>query len=276
MKRVAVPVALCAAIIVGLSGCIVSVSPPRIITETLAVSPDSTLRVENSVGSISIIGTERDDIDVTMTVAQASFGLFAGYVTPLESVQLDADYSDGVLLRHTPFDARGISVSYEILAPSLMRIGSVTSSTGSIHVEDLAGDPLLTTSTGSITADGISGTVTAITSTGSITVTNSAAVAALETSTGSITAEIRNLPAGTEPIPIDSSTGSIAIAIDTTLPLTIRAETGTGSINVHPDLDLAVRWYDDDSLEADLNGGGTVLDIEAGTGSVSLYPLPVD
>ena len=257
----------------AITGCMVSFGPPNIITENVAVPAVETLSVQNSVGSIEITGTARSDVAITAYVYQITPGLIPGMQTPAESVQLDIDTSDGILVRHAPYDARGISIEYEIQIPTGLAIDRVASSTGSITVRDVAGDALLETSTGSITVEGAAGTVSASTSTGSISVRDADAVSSLSSDTGAIMAEIRGLPADETPIPISTSTGSITLYIDPSLRLTVRAETGTGSITVHEGLQLVISQFERDGLEATMNGGGNLLSVDTATGSISLYPL---
>jgi hypothetical protein len=256
-----------------ISGCTFYFGPPRIITETVAVPSVESLSVQAVTGSIEIIGTARSDVAITAYVTRTSFGLFPETQTPVESVEIDIDTSNGIMIRHSPFDGRGISVAYEIEVPSDLAIDTVTSSTGSITVRNVAGDPVLNTSTGSITAEDVAGMVSADTSTGSLTIRGTDAVASLSSDTGSITAEIRGVPDNGATVPIETSTGSIRLSIDPTLSLAIHADTGTGSVTVDDDLQFLITHLGSDGLEATMNAGGNLLSVETGTGSITFSPL---
>ena len=271
MKKLVI-VAVVAATL-ALTGCMVSFGPPILLSETVVVPSVERLSVLNSVGSIEITGTARTDVKVTAYVYQTTPGLIPGLQTPAESIQLAIDTSDGILIRHTPFDARGIGVAYRIEVPIGLAVNLVTSSTGSITVRDVAGDPILRTSTGSVAAEGIAGTISASTSTGSITVRRADAVASLSSGTGSITAEIRGLPDNEASIPISTSTGSIRLSIDPNLSISVHANTGTGSVTVHEDLHFVISHFGSGGLEATMNGGGNLLSVDTGTGSIAFSPL---
>jgi hypothetical protein len=266
--------ALCAAavMLVALAGCTITLGPPRILEQTVDVPAIHTISVANTVGSIEITGTSRADVRVTAYVQQVGLGWF-GTPAPLESIELDITTGNGIQVSHSPIDARGISVSYEIEVPSWLDVETVTSETGSITVGNVDGSPLLQTSTGSITATDISGTVTAETSTGSVTVRNTGSIRSISSDTGSILAEITGLPAGGGPVVLETSTGSVAAWINPELALSIEAETGTGGISVDSGLGIAISYFSSHRLMGTMNGGGTLLDLQTSTGSIVLEGL---
>jgi len=265
-----------AIVAVAISGCTISFGPPEITNTQIEVPEVASLAVANTVGSVTISGSERVDVDVTMSVQSTSLGIIPVNHTPPELVTLAVDTSDGIKLHHDPFDARGVSVSYDIDAPADIRVASVTSETGSVTVRNVAGNSILRTSTGSITAENIRGTVVAETSTGRVSVTGANAIASIESDTGSITAEIRGLDMDFDEVPITTSTGSITVFINPALDLRIHAETSTGSIHVDPGLGLTLDGFGNDSLTATMNAGGQMFVIETSTGSIYLETLDAE
>lgn len=261
---------------VVITGCTITFGEPSIVNSQLEVPAERSVAVANNVGSVEIVGTERNNVDVTMTVRSTSLGFFPANRTPPELVEIGVDTADGLRINHEPFDARGISVSYDIEVPSDVRVASITSDTGSITVRNVAGNSILRTSTGSVTAEGIDGTVIAETDTGRVSVLGAAAIASLDSDTGSITAEIRGLDPDFDQVPITSSTGSITVYINPALDLVIHAETSTGSINVDADLGLVLTHVGNHELTATMNGGGTLLVVETDTGSINLESLPAE
>ena len=203
--------------------------------------------------------TERDgDTLVVSTVWTGSTGLLGG----APSMDLDVSLPTGIAVE--AIDGSVGSVDLAGTAGDL----TVDVSTASVTVVDHDGDLRVDSSTGSITAERIDGTVSADASTGSITVREPAALGDVSASTGSVDVDVPAIDGDTR---IETSTGSVAAALDPALDAELDVSTSTGSISVRGlDADLVVG---DDVAGGTLNDGGPTLRIDTSTGSITVSAL---
>lgn len=155
---------------------------------------------------------------------------------------------------------------------------------GSIEITDCEGQLKTSTSGGNIAANGGSGELDARTSGGSAEVKNFAGPAQIETSGGNLDfANIRGqLTARTSggsidatlaspiagDVKLETSAGSISIAVPENAALQIDAAASAG--NITSDLTLQSIHSSSDSLKATMNGGGPLLKLRSGGGSIRL------
>jgi hypothetical protein len=191
--------------------------------------PVSRVVVDTSTGSIEV---RRGDAGSTVTVQRTlewSFGSAASQ---------EAVSGDVLTVRarcQKPVGFGSCSVSYVISVPATTAV-SLTSSTGSLQVRDLAGDIEARASTGSVTLTGLrSSTVTAETSTGAVLVRFAAPPTSVSAraSTGSV--EVILPEDGTKyDVRASTSTGdqSVTVPVDSSSPRHVAASTSTGSVEV--------------------------------------------
>jgi hypothetical protein len=129
--------------------------------------------------------------------------------------------------------------------------GSLHASTagGTIKVENFRGDAKLESSGGQLALANILGSLDA------------------ETAGGFISAKLPSPIAGD--VRLETAAGAIEVIVPNDAALTIDAETGVGS--VRSDLPVASRTGDDsDGIKGTVNGGGKLLHLRSGAGSISI------
>jgi DUF4097 and DUF4098 domain-containing protein YvlB len=149
------------------------------------------------------------------------------------------------------------------------RLGAHTSG-GGIRVQETKGDSELRTSGGGIEVDSVDGSLVARTSGGSIHIQRVTGRVDAHTSGGGITAVLskKNAHGGV----LETSGGSISVAIDPAANLEIDASTSGGSVQT----DLPIRVVGTISrhgLRGTMGSGGETLRLRTSGGSIHLRPL---
>ena len=271
------------------------------------MKPGARIDMENSNGSIEVVGWDRDSVEITGTK-------YASNEQIMKALKIDiAQSPDSLRIRTVPPSGhRGNwGARYVLRVPHRVSLDRIASSNGSIRIEALEGPARLRTSNGGVKVLGIKGAVEAETSNGSIEVsehggsliarTSNGAVRAdnvrghfeATTSNGSINARLADPEAG-KPIKLSSSNGSVTLEmaqirgnevhIDTSnssitlrLPASARAlvKARTSHSNIHTDFDVNVRagQMAKGHLEGELNGGGPLMDLATSNGSIRILKL---
>lgn len=142
---------------------------------------------------------------------------------------------------------------------------------GSIKVEGLEGSVLADTSGGSIRIAGVTGDIKADTSGGSIALEAIAGLVDADTSGGSISASF--LKGNNRGGRLETSGGSIRVALDPAIDLRIDAEASGGGVS--SDIELTTTTTKSRShLSGAMGKGGAVLRVETSGGSIRIEPLP--
>lgn len=274
--------------------------------EEFNVSGQVSLEVQTSGGSISVIGSNDDEVVVEMYVRRKG-----DYVEAGEADLSDYDieiFQDGNSVKAL-VDRKskgwnwnnGYSISFVVYAPEETRSRLKTSG-GSLTVRNLNGSQELKTSGGSITAEGIRGEMVLKTSGGSINMSEVQGNVEANTSGGTIRAEtlVGNLDAKTSGGSIrlsgiegnvDARTSGGSINAEILAPADyIELKTSGGSITIKVpeengyNLDLdGNRVYvnlnnfsgqaEKDEISGTMNGGGTLIEAKTSGGSVRLEYL---
>ncbi|HEX6852127.1 MAG TPA: DUF4097 family beta strand repeat-containing protein [Candidatus Polarisedimenticolaceae bacterium] len=142
---------------------------------------------------------------------------------------------------------------------------------GSIKVSGLDGSVLADTSGGSIRIAGVTGDIKADTSGGSISLDAIAGLVDADTSGGSISATFAkgNNRGGR----LETSGGSIRVALDPTIDLRIDAEASGGGVSSELEL-TSTTTKSRSHLSGTFGKGGQVLRVETSGGSISIEPIP--
>ncbi|WP_350214013.1 DUF4097 family beta strand repeat-containing protein [Gracilimonas sp.] len=274
--------------------------------EEFRVSGEVSLEVQTSGGSISVVGSNEDEVVVEMFVRRKG-----DYVEAGEADLSDYDieiFQDGNTVKAL-VDRKskgwnwnnGYSISFVVYAPEETRSRLKTSG-GSLTVRNLNGSQELKTSGGSITAEGIRGEMVLKTSGGSINISEVQGNVEANTSGGTIRAEtlVGNLDAKTSGGSIrlsgiegnvDARTSGGSINAEILAPADyIELKTSGGSITIKVpeengyNLDLdGNRVYvnlnnfsgqaEKDEVSGTMNGGGTLIEAKTSGGSVRLEYL---
>ena len=275
-------------------------------TEEFGVSGPVSLEVQTSGGSISVFGSNENEVQVEMYVRKRG-----DYVEPGEADLNDYDIEisrDGNKIKAIA-DRKsgnwnwnnGYSISFVVYTPRETRTRLKTSG-GSLTAKNLEGTQELKTSGGSITTEGIQGDMILKTSGGSINMTDISGKVEAKTSGGTIRAGslIGGLEAKTSGGSIrltgvegnvDAHTSGGSINAEIVAPSDyIELKTSGGSINLKVpeengyNLDLdANRVYiklnnfsgeaEKDEIRGSMNGGGTLIKAKTSGGSVRVEYL---
>ncbi len=270
------------------------------------LQPGGRVTVETFNGSVEIAGSDQDTVDVSGTKYAASQEL-------LDQLKIEVvKTGDEVQIRTVrPSERRGsMGAKFVIRVPRKVELERVSTSNGSIHVNDVEGPARLHTSNGSVHADNLKGSLDVSTSNSGIEVEDFTGSAVLQTSNGRVRAEgvSGQLEAHTSnggiivhlakadsghPVRLDTSNGSIDLTVDQPLVNDVTATTSNSGITVHlapstaahvkahtsngsisSDFDVKVQGeISKHSLEGTIGAGGPMLDLGTSNGSIHLVKL---
>lgn len=265
------------------------------------------LTVDNFNGSVEVTGWDQNTVDVSGAKYAESQDL-------LRAIKIDVSSAGNIVQVKTvrpPAQHRNMGAKYVIRVPRRTELQSVTSSNGSLRVEDVEGDAHLATSNGSVHLAKIRGNVEAHSSNGSVEVTDVNGRMSFRTSNGSVHAEnlngafeaetsngsvhvhLRDSEAGL-PIKLTTSNGAVDLQLDSPRqndvvartsngPVTVRLPAGanasvhaatssTGS--VRSDFEILTRGeLSRKRIEGTIGGGGPRIDLTTSNGSIRLVKL---
>ncbi len=264
------------------------------------------LSVENFNGSIEIASWDQDSIDISGVK-------YAGTAELRDAMKIDVAATGDTLHVRTvrPSERHGnMGAKYVIKVPRKIELDRITSSNGSIRVNDIEGAARLRSSNGGIHVTNMKGNVDAQTSNGGVEVQDLDGSAVLKTSNGRVHAEgVRGtLEAETSngginvhltkaeasrPVKLDTSNGSIDLTVDSGNPNDVHASTSNAGITVHmpPSIGARLRAHTSNgsitsdfevqvqgqiskhSLEGTIGSGGPVLDLATSNGGIHLVKL---
>lgn len=176
-----------------------------------------------------------------------------------------------------------VSIEYEIQAPAGSYLSAATGS-GSLTVDGVGDDAKLATGSGSIHATGLRGSFSAETGSGQI-YAEQVGTGDVKAETGSGSIELRNVDGA---VRVETGSGSVKLAGKPTGPWKI--ETGSGSVelwtgdaafslnaecgagSIHSDRDVLTQGSPNrHHLEGKVNGGGPLVHIQTGAGSINIH-----
>jgi DUF4097 and DUF4098 domain-containing protein YvlB len=162
-------------------------------------------------------------------------------------------------------------VKVELRVPRETRV-NIHTGDGAISVEGLRGATVLSTGDGRIDAQALDGTLEARSGDGSIHVRGRLDALDLHTGDGSIEAEVSAGSRMASPWRLETGDGSVTLRLPASFAADIRAHTGDGSISV--DLPVTSSGTPKRSdFRGKINGGGELLSVQSGDGSIHLTKL---
>jgi|SRR5579863_194987 len=264
------------------------------------------LSVENFNGSIEIASWDQGSVDISGVK-------YAGTPELRDAIKIDVvNAADSIHVRTVrPSERHGnMGAKYVIKVPRKIELEHITSSNGTIRVNDIEGPAHLRSSNGGIHAIKMQGNLDAQTSNGGIEVMDLEGSAVLRTSNGRVRAEgVRgSLEADTSnggitvhlaqadtgrPVKLDTSNGSIDLTMDNNNRNDVYASTNNAGITVRMPASIAARLRAHTSngsissdfevkaqgeiskhrLEGTIGEGGPVLDLSTSNGSIHLEKL---
>ncbi len=281
------------------------------VKRSFDVEPGGTLMIDTDLGSIRIHTHNQDRVDVAIDrnvdgnerkVERTLEKLDIQYDQTGDNVQVRIEYEKGGWLDwgspdleldiavtvptryNLDLNTSGGSIEVDDLEGTVqartsggrLNFGKITGSIqaktsgGSITLEGGSGDMDVKTSGGSINIGDVQGTVRAKTSGGSINVEEVSGEINASTSGGSVSARITEQPQGN--CSLKTSGGGITVHLAPDIRVTLDARTSGGGVST--DFPVTVQGeLDDNSLQADINGGGPVLQLKTSGGRIRIHQL---
>jgi DUF4097 and DUF4098 domain-containing protein YvlB len=243
--------------------------------------PGERLDLETFNGSVEIRAWDQNKVDISGTK-------YANTAALRDAIRIDANGGgSGVTVRAVrPSEHHGnMGAKFVIRVPHDIALDRITTSNGSIRVDEINGPVHVHSSNGSINLSHIHGAVDADTSNSAIDISELTGNAVLRTNNGHIHADHVNgiveanssnggitvsfdAPPRND-VHAETSNSSIEISMPANSPARVRASTSNGSIA--SDFDVAGKSADSKThLEGTINGGGPLLDLETSNGSIKI------
>ncbi|MBZ5719679.1 MAG: DUF4097 domain-containing protein [Acidobacteriia bacterium] len=234
-------------------------------TFTITGKPD--LRVETSDANIRVDTWDRNTIEAKVTSEHWKIGDSGIKIYDHQNgdaVELEIRYPHSMV----SFSFRSYRVDVEIRMPREGHVNLHTSD-GYIRLSNFKGNMELNSSDGRQDIEGVDGILRARTSDGRIRATGRFDQLELGTSDGSIEATALQGSTGTADWNLHTSDGSITLQLPETFAADVDLHTGDGHINL--DMPVSVQGrLGDKNIHGKLNGGGHLLTIHTGDGSITL------
>jgi DUF4097 and DUF4098 domain-containing protein YvlB len=234
-------------------------------SKSFVVSGKPDLHVTTGDGAVHLRAWDRKVIEVKVTTIGWKIGSSDVKVSDHQSgdrVDLDIHTPSfsGLFSRH--------SVDVDIQVPRELR-SEIRTGDGSISVDSVRGEIHLTTGDGSISADSVGGIFDARTGDGSVHARGRFDLLTLQTGDGSIDATVAAGSKMTASWSVRTGDGSVNLRLPADLAADLDVTTGDGGI--HSDLPVTVSGsHRENALRGQLNGGGPLLSVRTGDGSVRI------
>ena len=298
-----------AALILGLTGCIDFADfgdSDRFKEDfhySYPLSSGGTVSLENANGSVEITGWDQNTVEINgMKYARSK--------TLLDEVKIQTDASAGAVHVRTvrPADTHGGSgARYTIHVPRKVLLDTITTTNGSIKVDNVDGNARLKSTNGAIRTDKVHGEIDANTTNGAVEAVDLDGNANLHTSNGSIKVDATHgsldattsngsitatleKPATNWPVKLHSSNGHIDLTIRSANIPDVRADTSNSAITVHlpgnvnarvhaatthssvsSDFDVLTHGGKANSeLDGTIGSGGPTVDLSSSNGAIKI------
>jgi DUF4097 and DUF4098 domain-containing protein YvlB len=265
------------------------------LDEKRSAAPDGVVEIENSAGSIRVIGWDRAEVAVTGTLGARAEGLDISGGARRTSISVDARNPHGVrsdLEIHVPTGSRVeidsfaaqievSGVAGPVQAETVNGSVSVSGTSKEVEASSVNGDVSISGSpmrvkaesvNGSVSVRGASGELEASTVNGQLTVAGATFDhASLETVSGGI--EFDGALAGHASLSINSVSGDVVLKLPAKLSAEFSITTFSGRIENGLSADQAQktsRWTSQQELEFSLGEGGADVSIETLSGGIAL------
>jgi DUF4097 and DUF4098 domain-containing protein YvlB len=286
---------------VALAGCEVNLNSEGIVSREVkkfALSGEPVLQVETFDGAIEIHSWDRPEVEIEIEKRAMEQSL-------VDQMQVVAEqHGNKIVLKVTSpsrYESRGIQIGVNFSPSARLRIVvprnsqiDAKSNDGAITIEDVNGKVTLNTGDGSVRATRISGEVFVRSGDGAIRVDAVEGKLDLETEDGSIAGEVRptslRAHSGDGSIRLEllsdskmdadwdvqTSDGSVVLTLPGDFAAEIDAESRDGVVrSTHPAITSETRDGEDReerrrSLRATLGGGGKILRVRTGDGSIRI------
>ncbi|MBV9300586.1 MAG: hypothetical protein JOY62_00880 [Acidobacteriaceae bacterium] len=232
------------------------------------VGPNPELRIDAHDAAVTVEATEGNGIDATLRTRGWSIGPSGVHVIEHQSgnsVEIDVK----VPSVHFAFTMH--SIELRVRVPRELT-ANIHTGDGSIRLRGLHGPLRADTGDGSIQGEDLDGTLEANSGDGSVHIAGRFDGLQLHTKDGSVELEVMRGSRMQSEWHVQTGDGSVSVRVPHDLPADLELRTGDG--HIHFDLPLSVTGTQSEhEVRGKLNGGGPLLAIRTGDGSISLTPL---
>ena len=266
------------------------------IERTFPVKSDGTLYLDSDVGNISVVGTDKEELEVRV-VATGSDEQLRKFDVSFDQTGNDVKVKGELKRKHFGwFGDNWLDIQFEIRVPSSYNL-SLRTSGGNIEIENVKGKINGETSGGNLDFTGLNGDVSMSTSGGNVTIKKSDGNFKLETSGGNMIAESITGPLHMETsggniditgldgkvdastsggnvhaslksnkgVDLSTSGGNISVKLPKTVTAHVKAEASGGDVTC--DLEFSGR-IKDGTMNGKINGGGELIKLETSGGDI--------
>ena len=224
-------------------------------TRTYPLAAGGEIRIENTNGRIDVEGVDGSTVEVRAEkIARGATEQAARDLLPRISIKEDVSPSR-VSLSTERISGVLIGVAYEVRyhvrAPRKAAV-NVRNTNGEVGLTGLTGAVVAQTTNGRVKGDGLTGGVEARTTNGAVQMDLSGA--------------------GSDPVRLHTTNGAVTLTLPETAKATLSASVTNGGISVGEFQNLDVSEKSRRHLEAKLNGGGALVELETTNGGVRIRP----
>ena len=233
-----------------------------------SVGANPELRIDAHDAAVIVEASDGNDIDATLTTRGWSIGPSGVRVTEHQngnSVEIDVKEPS------THFSFGNRSIQLEVRVPRQL-VAKIHTGDGSIRLRGLHGPLRADTGDGSIQAEDLDGTLEANTGDGSVHIAGRFDNVQLHTKDGSVELEARSGSRMQSDWRVQTGDGSVHVRLPNDLPADLEVRTGDGHIHLGVPVTMTGAQTDNE-VHGKLNGGGPLLSIRTGDGSISVSSL---
>jgi len=223
------------------------------------------LRIFAGDAAVTVEGTERDQIEAVATTRGWKIGP-SGVQVNDRQVGNRVEIEIRVPTMHISFGMH--SVRLEVRVPRELT-ADIHTGDGSITLRELHGPLRVDTGDGSIQAEDLDGSLDAHTGDGSVRVSGRFDAVRLHTQDGSVELEAMRGSRMQSEWRVQTGDGSVRLSLPSDLAADMELRTGDGRI--HTNLPITVNGMQSEhELHGKLNGGGQLLSVRTGDGSITV------
>ncbi len=173
---------------------------------------------------------------------------------------------------HMHFDFGQHSIRLELRVPKEI-VGYLHTGDGSITLRNVHGPMQIDTGDGSVQGEGLDGLLDARSGDGSVHVSGRFDVLRLHTQDGSVDVDALRGSRMQSDWRLQTGDGSVRLSLPRDLSADLALRTGDGRIRMNLPISIA-GTQSENEMRGKLNGGGPLLTVRTGDGSITLSPLP--
>lgn len=234
---------------------------------TLKVNGTVDLDVETGAGKITVRTGESSTVRVIGSIKAVKIWILGSGEEMVRKVEKDPPIEqNGNFIRVGRFKdgelSKGVSISYEFIVPADTRVRA-KSGVGDISVDGIRGNVHANTGAGSLWVLRTGGEVWADTGVGDVEIRGAKGIVRAKSGAGSI--KVEGTPKGTWEL--DTGIGNVSVQLPANAAFDLRASTGVGSIHTKHPIEVTGDIASS-SARGKVRGGGPLLDIKSGAGSI--------